>query len=532
MLMSDIFEANADAVPRPAAEASPPLVRMTAITKRYGPSLVLSDVRFDVRAGEVHVLAGENGAGKSTLMKILAGVVTDFDGRLEIREQTVRPQSSLEAADLGIAVIHQELSLVGAMSAADNIFLGRHPHRLGFVDRRHQRGAAARCLAQLGLTLDVDQPVEQHPIAVQQLIEIAKALSLDAKVIVMDEPTSALTAPDAERLFALIRDLRARDRGIVYISHKMDEIEALADRITVLRDGRYIGTAPASDLPVSKLIPWMVGREVAERSARTPPAATSSSRLDVTDFSVYPSGRFGRPSVRGATLSVRPGEIVGLAGLQGSGASDLLLGLFGGYGKHISGSMSLDAQPVRLTSPRQAIEAGVALLTNDRKETGLVLSLPIVANICLADMPKLAPYGWRRPAAEQRVSQEAADALRIHAASLEMLVGDLSGGNQQKVCLAKWLQTQPRLLMLDEPTRGIDVGAKQEIYELMNHWTAEGAAILLVTSEMSELLELSDRVYVMHRGEIVKELSRADATAEAVLAAAMGGSLPLTARAG
>jgi ABC-type sugar transport system ATPase subunit len=496
---------------------------MRGITKRYGPVAVLQDVTFDIRAGEVHVLAGENGAGKSTLMKVLAGVVTEYDGAVEIAGRLVRLQSPLEAASLGIAVIHQELSLVGPMTVADNIYLARHPVKAGFVSTKRQRTAALRSLDRLGLKLEVHRPAEQYPIAVQQMIEIAKALSFDAKVIVMDEPTSALNAPEAEKLFELIRDLKRQGCGIVYISHKMEEIESLADRITVLRDGRHVGTADAADLPVPKLIQWMVGREMAERSERLPVARAAAPRLEVSNFSVYPSGRHTRAAVDSANLAVYPGEIVGLGGLQGSGASELLLGLFGAFGRRTQGEIKLDGALAKISSPRGAIDAGVALLTNDRKETGLVLSLPIIANICLASMPKLSPGGWRSSGRERQAASELASSLRLHAHSLDMPVGELSGGNQQKVAIGKWIETRPRLLLLDEPTRGIDIGAKRDIYELMNRWTADGMAILMITSEMSELLELSDRIYVMHRGRIASELSREAATPDAILSAAMGG---------
>ncbi len=497
------------------------LVRMTGITKRFGRVTVLDGVPFDVRAGEVHVLAGENGAGKSTLIKILAGVHTEFEGTIEIGQRQVRPRSPLEAGQLGVAVIHQELSLVPAMSVADNIFLGRSPTCAGFVLASQQRQEARHWLAQLGLQIDVMRPAGSYPLATQQMIEIAKALSQHARVIVMDEPTSALGAPDVERLFALIEQLKSRSCGIVYITHKMEEIERIADRITVLRDGRHIGTAPAVELPAARLIAWMVGRELGERFPRHAPRR-GSVRLQVDSFSVFPRGAASRASVQDVSLSVRAGEILGLAGLQGSGASDLLWALFGAYGRAVRGDVRLDDRPVRFVSPRQAIRSGIALLTNDRKATGLVLSLPIVANATLAGLNELSPGGWRHPSRERAAAQTTTGALRLRAASLNLNVGALSGGNQQKVALAKWLQTRPRVLLLDEPTRGIDVGAKREIYELMNQWTAEGIAILLITSEMPELLALSDSIVVLHRGRVTARFGRDEATPERVLQAAMG----------
>jgi ABC-type sugar transport system ATPase subunit len=400
------------------------LVRLTGITKRFGPVTVLDDVQFEVQSGEVHVLAGENGAGKSTLIKILAGIHTEFEGRIELAGREVRPRTPLDANALGVAVIHQELSLIGPMSIADNIFLGRNPTRAGFVRQAEQVAAAQHWVGQMGLELDVRRPVEQFPVAVQQLIEIAKALSQDARVIVMDEPTSALNAPEVEKLFTLIQALKQRGCGIVYITHKMEEIERIADRITVLRDGRYIGTAPARDLPEAKLIEWMVGRELGEQFPRRSPHP-GEERLCLKDVSVYPLGCSARPAVEGVSLSVRAGEILGLGGLQGSGASELFLGLFGAYGAAVRGEIRLDGQAVRFGAPRQAIESGVALLTNDRKATGLVLSLSIIANTTLAGLHRLSRAGWRQPQRERAATEQTTTPMRLRAASLELEVGAL-----------------------------------------------------------------------------------------------------------
>jgi ABC-type sugar transport system ATPase subunit len=407
------------------------------------------------------------------------------------------------------------------MSVADNIFLGRAPARAGLVCEARQEQAARDWTAQLGLDIDVRQPVENFPAAIQQLIEIAKALSQNARVIVMDEPTSALNAPEVARLFALIQSLKARGCAIVYITHKMEEIERIADRVTVLRDGQWIGCAPAAELPAPKLIQWMVGREWSQQFSRRVPHP-GQERLRLENFSVFPSGFSARPAVNQISLSARAGEVVGLGGLQGSGASELFLALFGAYGPRTRGAAQMDGRPARLASPRQAIASGVALLTNDRKATGLVLSLSVTANVTLAGLPALSPGGWRSPARERAAAEKITGPMRLRASSLEAEAGTLSGGNQQKVALAKSLQTRPRLLLLDEPTRGIDVGAKREIYQLVDEWTAQGIAILLITSEMLELLTLSDRVIVLHRGRVTAELARGQATPEAVLAAAMG----------
>ncbi len=498
---------------------STPLVRMTGITKRFGRVTVLEDVDFEVRAGEVHILAGENGAGKSTLIKILAGVHTDFAGTLEINGRSVRPANPLDAVGLGVAVIHQELSLIPSMSVADNVFLGRmRTLPLGMVNDWAQREETRDILRQFELDLDANQAVESLPVAQQQLVEIAKALSLNARVIVMDEPTSALNAPEVRKLFGMIDRLKQQGCGIVYITHKMEEVEQIADRITVLRDGRLVGSASAQQLPVPELIRWMVGREVEQLYPRHE-QHDGNHRLQVQGFSVV---RRGRRVVEDVSLDVRSGEIVGIAGLQGSGNSELLMGLFGAFGRNRSGSVMLDGSALRIRSPRRSIRAGLALLTSDRKANGLVLSMSVVANTTLARLEHFSPAGWRLSGAEHSAAAEMAAALHLRAASLDMEVGYLSGGNQQKVALAKWVLTQPKVLLLDEPTRGVDIGAKREIYELMDQWTSQGIAILLVTSEMPELLAMSDRIVVMHRGRVTAHYRRGEATPENVLSAAMG----------
>jgi ABC-type sugar transport system ATPase subunit len=342
----------------------------------------------------------------------------------------------------------------------------------------------------------------------------------------MDEPTSALNTPEVERLFALIADLKGRGCGIVYITHKMEEIERIADRIAVLRDGELVGVAPAADLPVEKLVNWMVGRELGQQFQRLVPPL-GADRLRIEHFTV--TANDGRRVVEDISLSVRAGEILGLGGLQGSGASELLHGLFGAFGRGAGGVAWMDGRPLRIESPRAAIDQGLALLTNDRKANGLVLPLSIIANATLAALPRLSPGGWRRPAREAAATRTLGDRLSLRAASLDMDVGALSGGNQQKVAIAKWLQTGPRLLLLDEPTRGIDIGAKREVYQLMNDLTAQGMAILLITSELPELLAMSDRIAVLHRGRLTATFSRAEATPERILGAAMGKTTELLA---
>ena len=508
-----------------------PLIRMNNISKRFGRVAVLRDVSFDILPGETHILAGENGAGKSTLMKILGGVYSEFDGVLEVEGRPRRFNTPLEANAAGIAVIYQELSLIPAMTVTENIFVGRNRMtRGGFVRGGQQRDLATALLDRLGLDVDVTRRIEQLPIAQQQLVEIAKALAQDARVIVMDEPTSSLNTPEVAKLFALIRDLTARGCGIVYISHKMEEIEQIGDRITVLRDGQYIGTAPVAELPISTLLHWMVGRETQEQFPRATHhrAVESPPRLTVRDLTVRPAGANAKAVVDEISFEIQPGEIVGIGGLQGSGASEMLWGLFGAYGSRaVQGEVWLNERSHRIRSPRDSIDRGVALLTNDRKASGLVLPLSVVANTTLSSLHRVCRGGWRSGRFERAIAEPLARSFALRASSLDVAVAALSGGNQQKVAIAKWLATDPTLLLLDEPTRGIDIGAKRDIYRLMDQWTAEGKSVLLITSELPELLALSDRILVMHRGQITATFDRAEATPDRVMEAAMGRTEPV-----
>jgi ABC-type sugar transport system ATPase subunit len=504
----------------------PVLLRMRGISKSFIGQPALSGVDFDLCAGEVHVLAGENGAGKSTLIKILGGVHAEYQGSLEIDGEPVRFRTTHEAARHGVSVIHQELSVIPSMSVSDNVALGRErTGPLGGVRFRQQEDACRSQLQALGLEIDPRRPVEQFPLAVQQTVEIAKALSADARIIVMDEPTSALDEGEAERLFEIVDRLRARGCGVVFISHKLDEIYRVADRITVLRDGRRVGTAVARDLPRADLIRWMVGREVTEQFP-TGRGEVGHARLAVEGFTV--PDRFGRPRPAADRMSfeVRRGEILGFAGLAGSGASELFWGLFGAFGRLAGWRVLLDGEPVDIRSPTDAIRRGFALLTNDRKTTGLVLEMSVARNITLASLPRLSPGLWLRQERERKHGEKRRQELGIRVVSVGQPVVSLSGGNQQKVALAKWLETEPAVLMLDEPTRGIDVGAKHEIYDLMMEWRSRGLSILLITSELPELLGLSDRILVLHEGVITAEFDHSEATQEGVLRAAMGRAAP------
>ena len=498
------------------------LLQMEHITKSFSGVKVLEDVFFDLKPGEVHVLAGENGAGKTTLIKILAGVHTDFKGEIRLNGQSVRFKNPHDAAESGISSIHQDMSLINAMTVVDNIFLGRE-HALGnvWMDYRTQKEKAQKLLGQLGIEAKLNFPVEEYPVSVRQMIEIAKALVYEGRIIIMDEPTSALNELEVKRLFQIIQDLKQKKYGIIYITHRMEEIYEIGDRITVLRDGKHIGTAQADDLSPQELIRWMVGREISQQFPdRTP--STSKERLRVENLHLPDPAGKKEWVVEDVNLSLSAGEILGIAGLQGSGKSELFHGIFGTYGKTVAGEVHLDGQSFRIHSPIQSIKQGLVLLTNDRKGTGLVLPMNIIRNISLSSLREYSPGGWMQVQKEKNTTQNHIEAFGIRAQSMNQEVATLSGGNQQKVVLAKWLETHPKVLLLDEPTLGVDVGAKHDIYSLMNQWTAQGMAILLITSELAELLAMSDRIMVMHRGRITAEFDRTEATQEKITHAAMG----------
>jgi ABC-type sugar transport system ATPase subunit len=504
------------------ASGSTPLLRMERIRKEFSGVRVLTDVSFDLHAGEVHVLAGENGAGKSTLMKILSGAYSDYGGAIYLAERKARFHSPHDAQRQGIAMIHQEMSLVATMSVVDNLFLGRESTRGPlWLNKRRQRAHAADLLRHLKIPAELDRPVGGFSVATRQMIEIAKALAVDARVLIMDEPTSALNEIETERLFGLIEDLKRRGCGIVFISHRMEEIFRVGDRITVLRDGRYVNTSPRRAIQPAELVRWMVGRDLAGQfpARKFQPGA---ERLAVEQFSVSDPLGARRVLVDTISFSVRAGEILGFAGLQDAGNSALFRGLFGAYGGGVSGAVRIDRRPYVVRSPRHAIARGIALLTNDRQGEGLIAPLSVGANLTLAALRRHSPGGWLRPRLEQAAAAGQQRDLGIRFASPRQAVSQLSGGNQQKVVFGKWIETRPRLLLLEEPTRGIDIGAKHDMYELMNRWTEAGIAILLITSELQELLAMADRILVMHRGRIGASYSRQEATQEKIIHAAMG----------
>jgi ABC-type sugar transport system ATPase subunit len=505
-----------------AAIAPPPLLTLRGIRKRFGRLEVLHGVDLDLAAGEVLVLAGANGAGKSTLVKILAGAHDEWEGEIGLAGQRFQPRSPHDAALLGIATIHQELALVGPMSVADNLFLGRERCRAwGGVDGRTQAQLARGWLDRLGLDVDVARPVEELPVALQQSVEIARALSMDARVIVMDEPTSALSEMETRCLFERVEQLKREGHAVLFISHKMEEIYRIADRIAVLRDGQLVGVRPASELGRDQLVEWMAGRSV---EAHVRSAATAGPpRLSVEGLTVENPTRPDRPWARDVSFEVRRGEVLGLAGLAGSGASEVLGAVFGRLPRP-RGRVLVDGEVVPPGRPAAALRRGLALLPSDRKAEGVAPSRSVVENVTLASLPRFSPLGWLRPGREEAAVAGLARELEIQAPSLQSAVDTLSGGNQQKALLARLMLTEPKVLLLDEPTRGVDVAAKARIHRLIDEWTGAGCAVALTSSELPELLALADRVLVLHRGEVAAVLARGEASAERVIAAALGGA--------
>ena len=505
-----------------APERRERLLRMEHITKSFSGINVLEDVFFDLEEGEVHVLAGENGAGKTTLIKILAGAHTDYEGEIRMYGRPIRFRNTQDATESGISSIHQEMSLINAMTVVDNIFLGREQTRGNvWMDDQAQREKAQELLLQLGIDADLNLPVEEYPVSIRQMIEIAKALAFEARVIIMDEPTSALNELEVNRLFQIIRDLKKKKYGIIYISHRLEEIYAIGDRISVLRDGKYIGTSKAEDLSPPELIRWMVGREISQQFPDRK-SFPGKERFKVDHLRLPDPTGSKQWAVEDVTFSLKEGEILGIAGLRGSGKSELFHGLFGTYEKSVDGTIMLDRKPFTVRSPIRSIKQGLVLLTNDRKGTGLVLPMNIIRNISLSSIETYSPAGWMRVQREKDAASNHVLSFGIKAQSLYQEVETLSGGNQQKVVLAKWLETRPKVLLLDEPTLGVDVGAKHDIYSLINRWTAEGMSIVLITSELPELLAMSDRIVVMHRGRITAQFTREEATQEKIVRAAMG----------
>ena len=499
--------------------ASPPFLSMRNITKRFPGVVALDGVSFDVHVGQVHGLVGENGAGKSTLMKIMSGIYTDYEGTMSLDGEPVAFHNTREAIDSGVAMIHQELNLVPELSVFENIFLGREMKtRLGTIDRRAMRKAAEELMSGLGLDIDANQAIGRLRVSQRQLVEIAKALSLDTRILVMDEPTSALSDSEVEYLFGVIRSLRDHDVAVIYISHRLDEVYAITDHISVLRDGRVVGSGQAGETPRRKLISMMVGRDLEVLYPKVP-VELGDEVLQVEGLT-YTQGR--RHVLDDVSVTVRKGEIVGVAGLMGAGRTQLLEAVFGAYSPDsLSGSISLHGQRVVFASPEDAIRHGLGLVAEDRKLQSLVLERTVTENTTLASlrlfMNRLRIISQR---SEKRVVSQVVEDLRIKTPTIDTMVANLSGGNQQKVVIGKFLLGEIALFLLDEPTRGIDVGAKAEIYRLVGELAREGTAFLLVSSEMPELLAVCDRIYVLCDGRLTGEFERDAFDQEAIMEAA------------
>jgi ribose transport system ATP-binding protein len=487
---------------------------MTGIRKAFPGVVALDGVDLDVREGEVHVLLGENGAGKSTLMKILSGALPKDAGEIALGGEGVEIRGPRHAQQLGIRIIYQEFNLVPQLSVAENILLGCEPTwALGLVDRRAMAETARSLLAGLGVSLDPWVSVRELGVAQQQMVEVAKALSGRARLLIMDEPTSALTESEIRELFSAVKRLTAQGVAVIYISHRLEEVAEVGHRVTVMRDGRRVATREVGAVSIPELVKLMVGRELTEQfpRRRVPPGeellrAESLSR--------------GR-ALKDVSLTLRRGEVLGVAGLLGAGRTELAR-VLAGIDRPEGGRLTLRGRAEHLRGPADAIRRGVGLLPEDRKTQGLVLSLSVKGNLALPSVPRLSRLGLVDGAAETGLARRQVEDLRIKTPDLARRVALLSGGNQQKVVLGKWLATEIDILVMDEPTRGIDVAAKVEIYELMNRLTEQGKAILMISSELPELLGMSDRILVMHRGRGVAELAAAEATQERVLAAALG----------
>jgi ribose transport system ATP-binding protein len=491
-----------------------PLLEVRGLSRRFPGVLALDGVSLHVAAGEVLAVIGENGAGKSTLMKILAGVQTADSGEVLLDGEPVRFGNVREAQQRGVALIHQELNLADNLSVGANIFLGSEPRRMGFIDFAAIDRQADALLERVGLKVSPRVLVRTLSPGRQQLVEIAKALSLNARVIIMDEPTSSLSQTETERLYQVIRELSAAGVAVIYISHRLGEVKELADRVVVLRDGKNAGELARAEVSHGAMVRLMVGRDVVVEP-REAPALPSEPRLSVRDLV--------SPAHPGKTVSfdLFAGEIVGLAGLVGAGRTELLHTLFG-VTPPLGGTIRLEGRPLSVRHPLDAIRAGLALAPEDRKGQGLVLEMAVRENASLPSLRRDQRWGLLNFSAERALAQDAIQRLNVRTPNDRKVVRLLSGGNQQKIVLGKWLALSPKLLLLDEPTRGIDVGAKQEIYRIMRQLAVEGVAILFVSSEMEEVLQLSDRALVMHEGRIAGMLDRNRLTEEAVMALATG----------
>jgi len=489
-----------------------PALSMRGISKSFPGIRALTDVDLEVGVGEVHAIVGENGAGKSTLMKILAGVYQPTEGTIELQGEAVRISGPIDARKRGIGMVYQELNLVPDLSVAENITLGAPPSKFGLVDRKALRARAQEVLTELGARVQPDDLVGSLPVSQQQLVEIAKAYASNPRIIVLDEPTSSLSENEAQALFRVIERMKAAGIAIIYISHRLREVIELADRVTVLRDGRLVESRSAEGITAGDMIRLMVGRELTD--------VFPKREVPIGDVVLKVEGLTRPGTFEDVDLEVRAGEIVGLAGFVGAGRTEVARAIFG-LDRAASGTVTVDGAPVEATSPRKGVDAGIAYVPEDRKRDGLVPQLTVKDNVTLAVPGDIARLGWIRRGVERKLASEKATELGVSPPVIDRRVDTYSGGNQQKVVFAKWLATQPRVLILDEPTRGVDVGAKSDIHRIIGELAAQGTAILMISSELPEVLAVSDRIYVLHEGRVSAELPRG-ASEQDVMQAATG----------
>lgn len=493
-----------------------PIVRLRGVSKEFPGVVAVDGVDLDILPGEVHVVAGENGAGKSTLMKLLSQVERPTAGEIYISGERVEFHGPGHAQRLGVAMVYQEFALAPHLSVAENLFLGREPGRAGFVNRRAEKEEARELLGRVGLEIDPDRLVSTLTVAEQQRVEIAKALAIDAKVVIMDEPTATLAEKEIEELFGVIRDLTAHGRAVLYISHRLDEIFRIADRVTVMRDGKVVATLPVEELDEAGLVRLMVGREIGNLYPKP--------EVEIGDVLLRVRGLSRGEKLKGCSFEVRSGEILGFAGLVGAGRTELARAVFGADPVD-EGEIELEGRRLRIRKPQDAIEAGIGYLTEDRKGEGLALQLGVDQNITLASLPTWLGFiglGRERSIAERRREQ-----LNIRTPSVRRKVQVLSGGNQQKVVVARWLETRAKVLFFDEPARGIDVGAKAEMFSLIGELAMEGRGIVLISSYLPELINMCDRILVMRDGSVAGVLEREEFSEERIIALATGVKEPV-----
>ncbi len=492
-----------------------PMLQVIGVSKRYGGVQALRDVQLDVRPGEVHALVGENGAGKTTLINILGGIVPRDSGRVIFRGKEVVFETPAESQRAGIAIIHQELATIPALSVMENVYMGRMEARGGWINWRSMEAATRKVTDLVGLDVSPRTTVSSLTISQRQLVEIAKALAADARLIIMDEPNSSLTERETERLFDVIALLKQQGVAVIYVSHRIEEVLRIADRITAFRDGRYVGTIDRAEASVNKIISMMVGRELASAARR------SSTNIGAPLLEVRNLSRRGKPNLQNISFTLHRGEILGFAGLVGAGRSETARAIFGAD-RFEAGEILLDGRPVRFRSPKEAVAQGIGMVPEERKRQALFMNMSVLYNIGLASLPARSPGGIVRHAGQRQLAQEFVQKLSIKLSSIDAPVKSLSGGNQQKTVLARWLATKPKVLILDEPTHGVDVGAKAEIYQLMRQLAEEGIGIILISSELPEILNMSDRIVVMHEGRITGILDGQGATEDQVMAYATG----------